>query len=272
MALKALREEQLVELSKYLRLLLWGEPGTGKTVMGASACLDPLTSPVLFCDYKSQVGSLASNPEYLRKILSGDLLIIQLEKYTDLETIANWLSRGRGSNGSLDKLMASVGHADDVMPKTVVIDSVTELQATEVMRRAGNTIGKFQADLDMPEIRDWGKLKNQFTLLADEFYKLEYHMVFSGLEEPDYADAEVGKERKVSGYRLALQGSAQRLFPAYAMTSMRLERVPTNAKGIFNVGMTDSSLSKVKEQTGKIPAKVYNPTIPKLAAYLRGEE
>jgi len=268
MALKAMREEDLVVLSKYIRLLIWGEPGVGKTTMGASACLDPITAPVLFCDYKSQVGSLASNPEYLRKILSGDLLIIQLEKYTDLETIFSWLQKGRGSNGSLDGLMKSVGHASDVMPKTVVVDSITELQATEVMRRAGNTIGSFKAELDMPEIRDWGKLKNQFTLLGDLFYKLPYHMVFCGLEETDYEETEIGKPPKVAGYRLALQGASQRLFPAYAMTIMRLERASVNNKGYFNKGTTDSSLSKVKEQTGKIPKIVYNPTIPQLVKCL----
>ena len=270
MALKALREEDLVELSRYLRLLIWGEPGTGKTTMGASACLDPISAPVLFCDYKSQVGSLASNSEFLEKIQTGDLIIVQLEKYVDLEAVFTWLEKGRGSNGSLDGLMKSVGHADDIMPKTVVVDSVTELQATEVRRRAGNSIGSFKTEIEMPEIKHWGKLKNQFTLLGDMFYHLPYHMVFCGLEETDYEDAEIGKAPKVSGYRLALQGAAQRLFPAYAMTCIRLERVGVNAKGIFNKGTTDSSLSKVKEQTGKIPKEMFNPTIPQLVKRLGG--
>ena len=271
MALKALREEDLVELSRYLRLLIWGEPGTGKTTMGASACLDPISAPVLFCDYKSQVGSLASNPEFLEKIQTGDLIIVQLAEYKDLEAVFTWLKKGRGSNGSLDGLMKGLGHADDMMPKTIVVDSITELQATEVMRRAGNTVGSFKTELDMPEIRDWGKIKNQFTLLGDLFYKLPYHMIFCGLEETDYAEAEIGKPPKVVGYRLALQGASQRLFPAYAMTIIRLERAGVNAKGIFNKGTTDSSLSKVKEQTGKIPKEMFNPTIPQLVKCLGGE-
>ena len=272
MALKAVREVDLIELSRYLRLLVWGEPGTGKTTLLASACLDPLTAPMLFVDYKSQVGSLASNSEYLAAMVRGDLIIISIDRYKDLEDIFTWLISGRGANGSLDGLMKSLGHPDDLMPKSVGIDSVTELQATEVMRRAGNPMGKFRSELSMPEIKDWGKLKNQFTLLGDVSYHLPYHMMFAGLEEVDYADAEIGKAPRVTGYRLAMQGASQRLFPAYAMTIMRLEREAPNKEGHYNVGTMDSSLSKVKEQTGLIPKKIYSPTIPKLVKCLNSIE
>ena len=102
---KAVRPDDLLELTKYLRLLVWSEPGQGKTTMLASACLSPLTAPMLFIDYKSQVGSLASNPEYMAAMRTGDLMILSLTKYDDLEPIIAWLKGGRGSNGQLDKYM-----------------------------------------------------------------------------------------------------------------------------------------------------------------------
>ena len=261
---------QLHEAAQYLNLIDYGEPGTGKTFFGASGCLAPETSPTLFVEYRAQIASLRSNPEYLKAIEDGRLIIASLEKYSELDYLYTWLQRGRGSQGFYDTLMSTLGHADDVMPKVVVIDSITELQRSEVMRRAGNAVNKFITDVEAPQIQHWGQLLNQFTLLAHLFFELPYHIVFSGLETVEYGKRVVGQEAPITGYRMALQGQAIRQFPAYALTLMRMERAPANTQGAFNIGWTKSVMSKTKEQTGMLPAKIMNPTIPKLVKMLEG--
>ncbi len=268
--MKQITQEQLDELAKYLRVLVYGEPGTGKTWFGASGCLDPETSPTLFVEYRAQIASVRSNPEYMKAMTEGRLIILELERYSELDYIITWLTLGRGSVKALDKMMEANGHADDVMPRTLVIDSLTELQRSEVMRRAGNPPNKFLSDLQAPQIQDWGTLLNQFTLLAHMFYGLPYHVIFSGLETVDYGKAPIGEQAPVMGYRLAMQGQAKRQFPAYAMTLMRLERAPLNSN-VYSIGYTQAIKAKTKEQTGLIPAKIPNPTIPKLAKLLRGK-
>ena len=254
--------------SQYLRLCVYGEPGTGKTWFGASGALDPLTAPVWFVDYRSQIQSLRSNPKFMEAIEDKRLVITTLEDYGDLDYVYTYLFRGPGSVPILDKVFG-----EENFPKTLVIDSTTELQRSEVMLKAGNPVDKFIRNVERPEIQHWGSLLNQFTLLAHLYYDLPMHVVFQGLEAVDYGHRTIGEAPRVVGRRLALQGQAQRQFPAYALTLMRLDRAARNVKPpAFNIGYTQAVTSKTKEQTGMIPAVIVNPTLPKLAAYLRGKE
>lgn len=255
--------ETVTKLARYLRLMNYGEPGTGKTWLGASAALDKLTSPVIFVNYKGQIASLRSNPQYMEAIKDGRLGIVTLKNYAELDHVYSWLYRGAGSRPVFDK-------AFPVFPRTVVIDSITELQRSEVMRIPGNTPGKFMVTIAAPKIKDWGTILNTFTSMADLFYHLPMHVVISGLESTIFGEVEVGKEPKAAGYRIALQGSGQTQVPAYSLTLMRLVRAPANADH-YSVGYTRSSMMKTKEQTGMLPKKIAGPTIPMLARLLQGK-
>ena len=263
--MKLVKAETLEEKGKYLRVCDFGEPGSGKTWFGASAALDPETAPVLFLDYRSQIVSVRSNPKFLEALQDGRLVIVTLEKYSELNHIYTYLFRGPGKIPELDGLFEKHG-----LPKTLVVDSITELQRDEVMLKAGNTAGKFLASVEAPEIKHWGQLLNQFTLLAHLFYDLPLHVIFSGLEAVDFGRHAIGESPPVIGYRLAMQGQGQRQFPAYALTVMRLDRAPSNSNA-FNIGYTQSVRAKTKEQTGFIPAKIADPTVPKLARLLRNK-
>ncbi len=259
--------ETVTELAKYLRLMVYGEPGTGKTWLGASAALDELTSPVLYINYKGQIASLRSNPLHMKAIEDKRLVILTVKNYAEVDHAYTWLYRGAGSRPVFDKALP-------VFPKTVVIDSLTELQRSEVMRVAGNTPGKFTVTMEAPKIKAWGTILNTFTSMADLFYHLPMHVVITGLEATIIAESEtleVGKEPKVAGYRIALQGSGRTQIPAYALTLMRLVRAARNADH-YSVGYTKSSMMKTKEQTGMLPPKIPGPTIPMLAKLLQGEQ
>lgn len=257
----------------YLRVCCYGEPGTGKTWFGASAALDPATSPVLFVDFRSQVTSVRSNKAYMRAINVGALVIVTLSEYDELNHIYTYLFTKNPKLPIAEHFTRDGVHQ---MPKTVVVDSATELQRAEVLRLGGNLPNKFIRDVQPPEIREWGTLLNEFALLSRLFYALPMHVVFNCLEAVDYGRHKVGEAAPIVGYRIAMQGKAQRQFPAYALTLMRLERARGNVKSasgapVFTKGYTQSVRSKTKEQTGMIPAELANPTIPMLAKYLRGE-
>lgn len=266
--MKLLKPAALEQEAMYLRMLVYGEPGSGKTWLGASAALDELTAPVLYIEYKSQVASLRSNPDYVAAMEDGRLVILSLEEYEELNHVYTYLftlgGDAKPAPGSIGELFLEHGP-----PKTLVVDSLTELQRAEVMRRAGNTPNKFLTDVEAPQIQHWGQLLNQFTLLANKFYALPLHVVFMGLEDVDYGPRVVGRAPQVTGYRLALQGSAQRQFPAYALTVMRLERHHANIEAkVYAMGRTVHIRAKTKEQTGRIPATIFGPTIPMLAKML----
>lgn len=249
--MKRVKLEDLQAQAQYLRLLVYGEPGAGKSWLCASACLTPETAPVLYLDYLGQVASLKSNPEYRKAMEDGRLVLLQLEKYADLNQVYSFLSTGKGP---LADVMA--------MPKTLILDSLTELQRAEVMRRAGNKSGTFLTDIEPPQIQHWGTLLSQFTLLAKMLYDLPMHVVLTSLES-----VQLDMREKIESRRPALQGSAKRLLPAYALTLMHLQRAARNMKG-HNVGHTNSTVARSKDQTGMFPAKVVSPTIPLLVKLL----
>lgn len=252
--MKLLDVNVLEEEAQYLRMLIYGEPGSGKSWFCASAALDEATAPLLYLDYHGQVTSLQSNPVFKAAMERGDLVILRIEKYEDLNPIYAWLRQGGKGIPQLDELFPHP-------PKTLAIDSVTELQRAEVMRRAGNAPNTFLTDVESPQIRDWGELLNQFTLLAKLFYDLPLNVVFSALES-----VQLNEKERVTSRRPAFQGAAKRLFPAYALTVMHLER----AREGFNVGHTRDLKARSKDQSGVIPAVIKSPTIPKLAALLSG--
>jgi len=269
--MRHLKPEALEQEAKYLRMLVYGEPGSGKTWFGASACLDEATATVLYVEHRAQIASLRSNPEYVAAMEDGQLVILSLDKYEELNYIYTYLFQ-EGQYQDVEKVTRPTGSIGELFlehgpPKTLVVDSLTELQRTEVLRVAGNPVNKFLTDISPPQIQNWGSLLNQFTLLANKFYALPMHVIFLGLEDVDYAPRIVGQAPQVTGFRLALQGSAQRQFPAYALTVMRLERAARNAQ-VYAEGQTRAIRAKTKEQTGVIPAKVLGPTIPMLAKML----
>jgi len=211
---------------------------------------------------------LRSNPEFLEAINDGRLVILTLDKYDELSHVYTFLFSGKLEGHQLGKYFERQG-----FPKTVVVDSATELQRAEVLRQGGNIPGQFITDVLPPEIRSWGTLLNQFTLLANLFHALPMHVVFNCLEAVDYGKHAVGEAAPIAGYRIAMQGQAQRQFPAYALTLMRLERAAPgtqmkSGKEVFTIGYTRAARAKTKEQTGLIPAKIANPTLPALAKCL----
>lgn len=260
--MKHLKPAVLELEAQYLRLLVYGEPGTGKTWLGASAALDDTTAPCLYLEYRAQIASLRSNAKYMEAMKDGRLVILSLDEYSDLNHVYTWLFRGHGSNDSFDNLFPNGP------PKTVVLDSLTEIQRAEVMRISGNIPGKFVRDVERPQIQHWGSLLNQFTLLAHLFYQLPYHVVFMGLEAVDFASKVAGEPDRAVGYRLALQGQANRQFPAYALTVMRMDRAARNAQ-YYATGETKGVKAKTKEQTGCFPGTIGGPTIPGMVKLLQ---
>lgn len=264
--MQLVKPKDLTDEAKYLRMMVYGAPGVGKTWFLASACLKSSladTSPVLFLEYRSQIQSLHSNPKYVEAMEDGRLKIVRLSSYDELSHVYSWM-RNPDDCKELQSLFPDTGgHC-----RTLCLDSVTELQRSEVLRWAGNPLNKFLRELEYPSPRSWGNLLNQFALLGRMYYdaSIPMHVVFGALEQTNYNP----EGTQVRGYKVALQGQSQDILPSYALTLMRLLRSPD--KEHFNVGVTTAVKAHSKEQTGKIPGVLQSPTIPKLAYLLEGGE
>lgn len=254
--MKLVKRSDLINRSRYLNLFVYGLPGAGKTRFCGSASGDALTSPVLYVEFNAQ-------PESLSGHVSDDFVHIRIEEYKEFSFILSWLM------GREDQSLSSLFGGEK--PKTVCIDSVTEVQREQVLKRSGvSSMNELTTTFKVLRFEDWGTLLNQFVLFGNAHFKmgLPYHVVMTALAVPVYDEEE---EDSVVGYLPALQGQSKTQLPSTALTVMYLEQ---GGPG-YNVGYLRTLRGKgviARDNTGKFPPIINNPTIPLLVKYLNKEE
>jgi hypothetical protein len=252
-----------------LRLLVYGMPGSGKTYLIGSAALNPVTSPVLYLELNGQSQSLAS-----LDLPDDQFMHILVKEYNTFSHMLTWL-RNPVSRPDITELIEDTTQVKGWFPKTVGIDSVTEIQRREVLRVAGNTLndGVLPTDFIRPEIQQWGELLDQFILFGERYYKPPFHVIMTCLEETDQ-DVKNKIERRLP----ALHGKARELFSSTALTVMRMAQVPAGTfteqwghrEEVYCKGYLRSTDGRdfARDNTGVFPAVLYNPTAPRMAQML----
>ena len=243
------------EKVEFLRLLVYGLPGAGKTWFAASGADDPRASPTLVLDCWGQPVSLLTSSIHRPLLEAGKLHIWQLATYEDLLNVYDWLT---GKHiPQLEGLMPT-------KPKLVVIDSLTDLQQRELWYIVG---GKYPSrpirNLPRAEIQHWGQILDTMTLLAQAFCELPMHVIVTCLEQPDVPSPTMRTPR-----RLALKGQGAFTVPSKFDAVMWLTRERVGG-GNFNVGHFAKGTS-TKSQVGVFPAVLSTPTVPKLLDLLGG--
>jgi phage nucleotide-binding protein len=159
------------EVVPYINLLVYGDPGVGKTELGGTAQDHPSTSPVLILDIEGGTATLRKRP---------DVMVVRIKSVTDLVLI----------HGELDKAIAS---GDPQAPRTVVVDSLTELQKLDmndimrtVVKRAKEKGD--ERDPDVPSQREWGKSSNHIRNIVRAYRDLPCNVIFTALAKREQDD------------------------------------------------------------------------------------
>jgi len=140
----------------FLNLMVYGLPGAGKTWLSGTAQDHPMTSPVLFLDVEGGTTTLRHRP---------DLHVIHVRKPTDIAEAHNIL---RTDN--------------DGYYKTVVIDSLSELQDVDMMEIMRQLVqAKPDRDPDVPDRREWGIGRTHMRKIVRAFRDLEVNTIFTAL-------------------------------------------------------------------------------------------
>jgi len=248
---------------KHLGLMVYGLPGCGKTWLCASASTSTNTYPVLHVDYHGQSDSLNHYPN----LVDEKFVHIKIETYKELDMIYTWLAGNSPPYPVLDTLFP-------IRPVTWTVDSLTEIHRMTVLSKSGVDLSNLTGlpdDVGYPRIQDWGKILNQYIILGNQaFKKLGINVVMTALAKTEWNDKE-----QIESINVAMQGSSSDIFPSTAMSVMYLERAPSNAKDkqgkrVFNVGYFEHPRAFCRDNTGRFPVMVVNPTIPKLLEMLHG--
>lgn len=217
-----------------LKMLVYGPPGAGKTVLAASAADVPEMSPVLHVDVEGGT----------RSIRDRQVDVLRIKTFDELAQLLKVLQTGQHNY------------------RTVVIDSLTEVQKLnmyEIMRKV--VAQDPSRDPDIPALRDYGKNSEQIRRLIRGYRDLaNTHVIFTAL-------ASETKDEKTGVIRVfpALSGKLASEVPGFLDVVVYLS-VAEQDGGEIRVLVTDmTSRILAKHRTPlsgvRLPKFLKNPTM-----------
>lgn len=271
-----------VQLDKppYLRMLIYGDSGSGKTrLMGTSTECEH-TSPLLVLNARGQ-------PISLRHVYPHPC-ILTIESMKDFNNIYQWLSLDQKRDVGVAKqpeIKYCIQYLDDLGAekfKTLGLDSITHVQRISM----DDIAGKADRIGDTPrstQIQHWGMVLSQLTRVADEFYKLPLNVIITALARHDHVET-LG----TTMYYPFLWGQSSLEVPSHAelvarllpIASMQTRKVAQLEKAFenvfqdedpFNVLLTRGGRNFVAKWQGpeNPPSVVVAPTIQKVVDVMR---
>jgi len=162
LSLGGLRVEPVTETPLRFNLLIYGDPGVGKTVLAGSACVVPEMSPVLLLDIEG--GTLSLRKRY------PEVDTVRVSNWAQLVRVYEALKEGEGKD----------------YYRTIVIDSLTESQKVGMATIMKRAVEKDEdRDPDLPGIGEWGKNTNQVRTMVRAFRDLPMNTIFTCLAQTD---------------------------------------------------------------------------------------
>lgn len=173
--------------NRYLKMLVYGPPGAGKTTLFGSAADVPDMCDVLFVSIEG--GELALEDNDRIKNVSG-IDVIRMDKIEQLQKLLDFLkvhcaARDAGNEAGLRKLQAQVYGIEESeidrtrKYRTVVIDSLTEIEGKNLAKLMGLDSNK-EFEVGAIEVAGWGEFRqNNHTIqrIVRAFRDLPIHLM-----------------------------------------------------------------------------------------------
>lgn len=222
---------QSPEKIEYLKMLIFGESGAGKTTVLGTAQDSELSSPVLLIDVEGGSTVLSDKPK------------------VDVKQI-------RSTDGV--QKIADILHKHPKYYKTVQLDSLTdfrEINMSEVMHEQYNKKPE-TTDLYVPSPREWGKSGAQIKEILRYLKDLPCHVVVTTLME-DKKDEKTGKITTEP----MLPGQLRKHVPGFFDVVGYLRVMPD---GTRTMQFKKTERMMCKDRTKALPDLMPNPTIPEI--------
>lgn len=223
-----LRRTGSAEYGQYMKVLICGSPGSGKTRL-SSTFPNPL--------YASAEGGLMS-------IADRSVPYLEIKSSTDLQGVKAVCDQDPGVRKDL------LG----VQVDTIVIDTIDEIQRILIKERLEET------KKDSMALADWGWMGEQMQALIRGFRNLEMNVVMT-CHLKESSDSETGR----MWFEPALQGQIGKQIPAFVDLALLLKTVSQTVvengtavkkTGRYLISAPDVHHDWVKDRSGKLPAEM----------------
>lgn len=232
--LGGLRVQPVQDRPAYVNLLVYGEPGAGKTVLAGSADDVPELRKVLVIDVEGGTYSL--------KNTYPDVETVRVQTWKELQDVYNELHRG------------------DHDFQTVVLDSLTEIQKFSMYNIMADLIkAKPDMDPDIPGMREWGKNIEQIRRFVRGFRDLPMNTIFTALAKSDK-----NPRTGITTKKPYLSGKLADEVAGFLDVVVYLYQKEHDGeqKRLLLTGATEEVVAK--DRSGKLPLVIESPTMKEL--------
>jgi len=199
---------------QYLRLLIYGQYGSGKTTFCATAGLDPRTSPVFWINS-------GGNPQVIaaKRLHGAKIHVFDLEEISEFEDIYNWFANGQ----KLESRFAQKYGLKRKYP-CIVFDGYTGIQKKSFQAVQGKENFIPGRMPPKPSWDQFGKVLGQMVTIGSMFYELpDMHIIATALEHTDHRQIDPNdKESTIQYKEPALQGQTLEQLPGWALNVGRM--------------------------------------------------
>lgn len=223
----------------WLNILIYGEPGAGKTFFSGTALDHPETRPVLMLDVDGGVTTLRKRQ---------DLDVIQIRDMLTLQNTGNALYNDCKSG--------------DSYYKTVVIDTGTELQKIDmatVMKEQFNKKPE-TTDIDVPSPREWGKSGNRMREILRVFRDLPMNFILTMHLNEDISDS--GLRKVYPSVPGKLKNELSGFFDVVGYLRTMSKKNGTEVEIIREMQFVNTEKVLAKDRFTALGQTITNPTMP----------
>lgn len=240
---KELRESLSVkppsDVVEWLNLLIYGEPGAGKTWLAGTAEDDARTSPVLFLDIEGGVTTIRHR--------GGIDIPPDVKNIRDIEVL-------------YDRLYHAIKPDGTMYYKTIVIDSLSELTDVDmksIMDAAYNT-NPDKVDKDVPSQREWGKARSHMRKIVRAFRDLPCNVIFTAQQ------ATLQEEGQPTKYMPGFAGKLRTEIPGFMDIVGYLYPDNTTGEVVRKLQVAGTRRVVAKDRTSSLGEVLENTTIPEI--------
>lgn len=231
------------EEPEYLKILIYGEPGVGKTVLAGSASEVADMSPVLYIDIEG--GTMPLSVMYPK-------IVKNKEQITGIKQIEDLYNELRFMNHPY---------------QTVVIDSLSELQKISMASIMADVVKADRSrDPDVPSQREWGKNIEQVRRIVRYYRDLPMHVIMISHDKEIEND-----KRAVTKQTVSMPGKLAKEIPGFFSTVAFMYVQQVRGKPRRMLQTRQSGVVVAKDRTCRLPAFITDPTMEKLWSYVSGE-